>query len=53
MSAEALVVGQCDTPTCAKTADEITPEGWVCSSCAREIEQEYREAERLERRAQR
>lgn len=53
MSAEPATRGVCDTPQCTETADEITPEGYVCSRCAREIERKYRKAERLEERVDR
>ncbi|AGB16630.1 hypothetical protein Halru_2036 [Halovivax ruber XH-70] len=52
MSVQPVEPGQCDTPRCDGTAEEITPEGYVCASCAREIEHAYREAKRRDRAGQ-
>ncbi|WP_247729894.1 hypothetical protein [Halovivax limisalsi] len=49
MSAETVERGRCDTPRCDGPAETVTPEGYVCASCAREIERAYREAERRDR----
>ncbi|WP_247729498.1 hypothetical protein [Halovivax limisalsi] len=49
MSVQTVDRGQCDTPRCDGQAETVTPEGYVCTSCAREIERAYREAERCDR----
>ncbi|SEH14680.1 hypothetical protein SAMN04487967_1716 [Natronorubrum sediminis] len=37
MSLEPARVGECDTPFCEGAAETITPNGYVCSSCAAKI----------------
>ncbi|MFC6716273.1 hypothetical protein ACFQGT_07790 [Natrialbaceae archaeon GCM10025810] len=44
-------VGECDTPTCTDEAETITPEGYVCSSCASAIAAEYERARERDREA--
>ena len=44
MSLEPARVGECDTPLCDGDAETITPEGYVCESCAAEIAVEYEQA---------
>ncbi|QLG51072.1 hypothetical protein [Natrinema halophilum] len=44
MSLELARIGECDTPLCEDDAETITPEGYVCSSCASEIAAEYDQA---------
>ena len=41
MSLEPVRVGECDTPMCEGTAETITPNGYVCSTCAGKIALEY------------
>ncbi|WP_162354511.1 hypothetical protein [Natrialba swarupiae] len=44
MSSESARVSSCDTPTCSSDAETITPEGYVCESCAAKIAVEYEQA---------
>ena len=44
MSLEPTRVGECDTPLCEGDAETITPEGYVCESCAAEIAVAYERA---------
>ncbi|MEY7852170.1 hypothetical protein AB7C87_23550 [Natrarchaeobius sp. A-rgal3] len=44
MSSEPARVGACDTPTCSGNAETITPEGYVCETCASEIAVDYEQA---------
>ena len=41
MSLEPASVGDCDTPACDGEAATITPDGYVCETCAAEIATEY------------
>ncbi|MEY7847939.1 hypothetical protein AB7C87_01885 [Natrarchaeobius sp. A-rgal3] len=41
MSSEPVRIGGCDTPTCDGDAETITPEGYVCESCATKITAAY------------
>lgn len=52
-SSRRVRVGECDTPTCDRDAETITPAGYVCASCAAAIEREYREARARDRAGRR
>ncbi|WP_165875287.1 hypothetical protein [Natrarchaeobius chitinivorans] len=41
MSSKPARIGGCDTPTCDGDAETITPDGYVCESCAAKIAVEY------------
>ncbi|WP_165875195.1 hypothetical protein [Natrarchaeobius chitinivorans] len=44
MSSKPSRVGACDTPSCTGDAETITPEGYVCETCAAEIAVHYEQA---------
>lgn len=51
MSVDNAVTTGCDTPECEGAVEEITPEGYVCETCADEIARIYREAEQRDTEA--
>lgn len=44
MSTDSVHTGSCDTPSCTGIAETITPEGYVCETCAAKLAARYEQA---------